>query len=266
LAAWQLLNDIDLQDLTPKYCYEAPYCYSVLHTPSSPSFSSIVHNCLFLIPNCAQSCSPLSTLLIIMSRSAILPLTRSPWPCLLRPPNPAPTARFLSFRFASTNPSRHSSSSAFSYRIAASYSSKEHPLNPFRNLYIHGISPPIVKAAPEISSKKNKPGRLRSGHDAFFASDVADTGTVAFGVVDGVGGWTDSGIDPADFSHALCEHMGSVAVTYPTRIEDAAMALRPGKLLDLGYNRVLRDKDVLAGSSTACVATASREGILEVAK
>jgi protein phosphatase PTC7 len=95
---------------------------------------------------------------------------------------------------------------------------------------------------------------------------VENTGTVALGVVDGVGGWTDSGIDPADFSHSLCEHMGRLAASYPTGIEDAAIPLRPVKLLDFGYNCVMRDRDVLAGSSTACIATASRGGMLEVAK
>jgi protein phosphatase PTC7 len=98
-------------------------------------------------------------------------------------------------------------------------------------------------------------------------------------VVDGVGGWSQSGVDPADFSHTLCGHITNVAQSFDGKpvlkrraqgekvlATDGKARLRPLDLLDLGYEKVMQDGSVWAGGSTACIATASSGGILEVAK
>jgi len=84
---------------------------------------------------------------------------------------------------------------------------------------------------------------------------------VAFGIADGVGGWSDSGVDPGKFSHGLCKYMAEK--TYrPTHADD----LRPLKLLQHGYDEVSKDTKIDAGGSTACIAAIQPNGSLEVAK
>jgi len=97
-------------------------------------------------------------------------------------------------------------------------------------------------------------------------SSINDTGSVAFGVVDGVGGWETSGVDPADFAHSLCDYMTSAASAWPEGFKDSTQMVKPRELLDVGYKRVMGDKSIPGGGSTACIATASSEGVLEVAK
>lgn len=100
-------------------------------------------------------------------------------------------------------------------------------------------------------------------------SNVAKSGSLAFGVVDGVGGWAESDVDAADFSHALCEYMAGIAIEHPEMLDKVASnvhSLRPHDLMDRGYQKVLTDGAIYAGGSTACIATASPYGHLEVAK
>lgn len=115
-------------------------------------------------------------------------------------------------------------------------------------------------------ARRDAKNRPQSGEDAFFISHVGDTGAVAFGVVDGVGGWQSSGVDPADFAHSLCEYMASAASGFPDGFKARGPPLRPQELLDVGYRRVIEDKSILAGGSTACIATAEPDGRFEVAK
>lgn len=84
---------------------------------------------------------------------------------------------------------------------------------------------------------------------------------VAFGIADGVGGWTESGVDPGEFSHGLCKYMAEK--TYrPTGMDD----LRPQKLLQHGYDMVQENAKIEAGGSTACIAAVEPNGTVEVAK
>jgi protein phosphatase PTC7 len=156
---------------------------------------------------------------------------------------------------------RTTSEPRFSYRIAASYSAKGQKLDPARNLYSYD---PFLRTNRSARSKLERKNRPRSGQDAFFVNQVGDTSTVAFGVVDGVGGWQDSGVDPADFAHSLCEYMAGAANTYPEAMPQGP--LRPKELMQFGYNRVAEDPDIEAGGSTACVATAESNGHVEIAK
>jgi hypothetical protein len=198
---------------------------------------------------------------------------------------------------------------AYKFHAAASVSAKTDRLDLSRNTYEH---------ARHDGDAKLRPWPPRGGHDAFFVSDAATGGgggggsgadsgrdaaggrgrgsgggALAFGVADGVGGWVDSGVNPADFSQRLCRHMARAAaagvLSAPAEEEEyededeggeagtgsprrrkrrrqRQRLLHPVELLEEGYARVLADDGVFAGGSTACVATASRNGVLEVAK
>lgn len=89
---------------------------------------------------------------------------------------------------------------------------------------------------------------------------------MAFGVVDGVGGWEESGVDPADFAHSLCEHMAYGAANFPDHLADVSSQLDPVDLLEHGFEGVMNDKTVGAGGSTACVGIASADGQITLAK
>ena len=111
-------------------------------------------------------------------------------------------------------------------------------------------------------------GRPNSGQDAFFVSEAGPGGKdgkrtkVAFGVADGIGGWADSGIDSADFSHGLCQSMGRLARDAFT--SDAVND--PQELLEEAYNEIVEKGDIAGGGSTACVAMGDKDGSLSVAK
>lgn len=156
--------------------------------------------------------------------------------------------------------------STFRYRIGASFSAKGIQFNPKKDLYsfepAKHDSEKAGQAKKHLDSGYNT-GRGASGQDAFFVSQLGDTRNVAFGVADGVGGWAESGIDPAHFSHGLCQNMIDVArSTTNSQAED----LRASTLLKEGYERVVADESVEGGGSTACIAVGRDNGTLEVAK
>lgn len=85
---------------------------------------------------------------------------------------------------------------------------------------------------------------------------------VSFGVADGVGGWVDSGVDPALFSQALMYHAHRYSrnawagepeidptMDYEEREQIEGWEMTPYECLDLAYGGVLREKYVLAGMS-----------------
>ncbi|EJT73343.1 hypothetical protein GGTG_10187 [Gaeumannomyces tritici R3-111a-1] len=157
----------------------------------------------------------------------------------------------------------------FSYSVAASYIGKDRPYNPATHVFHFN---PHNRILPDQA--RNKRLRPESGQDAFFVSRVGDTDGVALGVADGVGGWMDSGVDPADFSHGLCGNMASFAYSYrapkptesPQKPQAAqAQALTPRRLMQLGYDALCADGSIPAGGSTAVVGTLSPDGTLEVA-
>ncbi|KAH8172034.1 stage II sporulation protein E (SpoIIE) domain-containing protein [Sarocladium implicatum] len=147
----------------------------------------------------------------------------------------------------------------FSYHIAASFIAKDRPYDPSTHVFhfnpYNRIQPP---------RNKRKSSRPESGHDAFFVSRVNDSGSVAFGVADGVGGWVDSGVDPADFSHGFCDYMASAAYEHKPESSDAK-PLTARNLMQKGYDAICSDGSLRAGGSTACVAIASPDGTLDVA-
>lgn len=145
----------------------------------------------------------------------------------------------------------------FSYHIAASFTAKDQPYDPSTHIFHFNIYNRIHQA------KESKQSRPNSGHDAFFVSRVGESGAVGLGVADGVGGWVDSGIDPADFSHRFCHYMAATA--YEDKSEHGRKFLTARQLMQKGYDAVCADKTLKAGGSTACVAVASPDGELDVA-
>ncbi|MCJ1394887.1 hypothetical protein MMC18_007767 [Xylographa bjoerkii] len=151
----------------------------------------------------------------------------------------------------------------FSFRIAASFSAKGHKFNPKTNLFTFKRDDQRQAETADASPRK----RLDSGQDAFFVSNIGKSRNVAFGVADGVGGWSDSGIDSADFSHGLCERMADIAGEAST---SSAWELKRGDLkardlLQKAYNAIVEEKKIRGGGSTACIAVGHSDGALQVA-
>lgn len=89
---------------------------------------------------------------------------------------------------------------------------------------------------------------LDCGEDSFFVSNNYRT----VGVADGVGGWREEGVDPALFSNSLMENAKLFSETHRSERD-------PEKILDAAFQKLKHDGKVKAGSSTACVATLSKE-------
>ena len=91
-----------------------------------------------------------------------------------------------------------------------------------------------------------------------------DSTSIALGVADGVGGWSDSNIDSAIFARSLCDNMaqtvGSSAGEFSIENNNSQ------DLLKVGYNAVMRDPNVIGGGSTACVAIAHGNSSVNIAK
>ncbi|KAF2186825.1 protein serine/threonine phosphatase 2C [Zopfia rhizophila CBS 207.26] len=165
-----------------------------------------------------------------------------------------------------SSPQNWSGNAQFSYHVAASYSAKGHNFNAERNIFTRDVFNPIKSSITDVKkckNIKNKRKRPKSGQDAFFFSQVGTTQTTAFGVADGVGGWVESGVDPADFSHGLCEYMACAARIWPQGAK--TNSLHPKDLLQVGYDEVIADKSIVGGGSTACLAVAEPDGNVEVA-
>ncbi|GAB7342634.1 hypothetical protein MBLNU457_g0799t1 [Dothideomycetes sp. NU457] len=145
---------------------------------------------------------------------------------------------------------------SFTYRLGAAASGKQNRLRSAE----HGNNfwtQSFVQQEPSIFTSVQK----WSGEDAFFMAHVARSNRhVALGIADGVGGWQDQGVNPGLFSHGLCRYMAD-AVYRPTKESD----LKPVNLLQIGYDQVKADRSIMAGGSTATVATAQPNGSMEVA-
>jgi protein phosphatase PTC7 len=150
-----------------------------------------------------------------------------------------------------------SSKPNYTYGIAASFSAKDHRFDATRNVV--SFLPRPIRSKPR-RAKSKRPG---SGQDAFFISQLGSSNDVALGVADGVGGWVDSGVDPADFAHAFCEYMEFTAAKHEPAADHGPLSAK--RLMQAGYDDVVADETIKAGGSTACVAIAKADGSLEVA-
>jgi protein phosphatase PTC7 len=174
------------------------------------------------------------------------------------------------FHSTPTNPFEKPSPSKISYRVAVSSSGKGRRFHPIQNAYNFDPNADALGVSKDknpISRRRNRPD---SGEDAFFVSRIGNrisdhqdnnAEAVAFGVADGVGGWTESRVDPADFSHGLCGYMAQTAQTW----HEPAERLRPKHLLQAGYDQVVADSTIRAGGSTASVGVALPDGRVELA-
>lgn len=165
--------------------------------------------------------------------------------------------------------------SIFSYSVAASYIAKDRPFDPSTHVFHFNPYNRLQQSSP--TQKKKPSQRPESGQDAFFVSRVGDTGTVALAVADGVGGWMESGVDPADFSHGLTEYMAAAAYEHGKPLggkgkqqskpagESATPPLSARRLMEIGYQAVRHDRSIEAGGSTAVVGLLKPDGGLEVA-
>ncbi|KAI9787381.1 MAG: hypothetical protein M1816_007514 [Peltula sp. TS41687] len=205
---------------------------------------------------------PAAQALLLHSSQSLSPRVRRAFP------NASRHARFFHESLTCSSDSVYPTTTATTtYRISAAYSAKHHPLNLARNIYTFDSRSkaaefPLVHDEATSGSKHSQ--RSDSGQDAFFVSPVGSSAQIAFGVADGVGGWADSGVDPADFSHGLCSYMARTALHFP-RTTSAHTELRARQLMEAGYSGVTHDEDILAGGSTACVSVARSDGFLEVA-
>ena len=142
---------------------------------------------------------------------------------------------------------------SFTYRIGASFSAKGRHFKPKEDNFVFD----------PVTHKETYTGRPKSGQDAFFVSSMGSQGSMAFGVADGVGGWSDSGIDSAHFSHGLCQEMAILAKAGP---EAGGKGLSPRALIQNAYNKIAKEGKIEGGGSTACVAVGNSDGNLQVAK
>lgn len=150
----------------------------------------------------------------------------------------------------------------YEFRIGAAYSGKANKFVPSRHHFSFDSTTSVASTGNPGSGKAH---RIASGQDSFFVSRVGQTGAVAFAVTDGVGGWIDQGIDSADFSHGLCAYMAQSAQTFPEGHEEPGLGLNPQELLQTGYDKCSRDRSIIGGGTTACVAVAEPNGTLRVA-
>ncbi|KAI0256686.1 phosphatase 2C-like domain-containing protein [Lactifluus subvellereus] len=117
------------------------------------------------------------------------------------------------------------------------------------------------------------------GEDFFYVQEMRNQSGLSFGVADGVGGWASSGVDPSLFSQALMYHShryakvgwpGEPEVDATKDYEDREVLegweLHPRECLKLAYEATLRERAVIAGSSTACLITLNASsGLLRAA-
>lgn len=189
---------------------------------------------------------------------------RSPTCPVNRDTSPA-TIGLRSFHSTSHN-WRSANAPQFTYHVAASYSAKQDRFNAEQNVYTRPPYDPAKSKVwdwQECKEAVDKRRRAKSGQDAFFFSQVGDTESIAFGVADGVGGWVESGLDPADFSHGLCEYMACAARSWPHGFNTTS--LHPKDLMQVAYDEVTEDASIEGGGSTACLAVANPNGNVEVA-
>lgn len=122
----------------------------------------------------------------------------------------------------------------------------------------------------KIKQTNHRVNRPNSGEDSFFYTpSTAKLPGLALGVADGVGGWTEMGIDPSAFSQALCDEMADAFTTHLTQDGNESKRnslILPKALLEEAYNTILTKNLVEAGGTTACVGVVSNAtGVLYTA-
>jgi len=169
---------------------------------------------------------------------------------------------------ATTTAPNSSSSSRFTYRLAASFCGKQHGFNPSAMFYTFSSTTNTRRLSGQPLEKHlaRPKARIPSGQDACFVSPLGDSG-VALGLADGVGGWADQGIDPADFAHGLCERMALESERFAQDQKEMAWPPDlPRRILQNAYDDLAEDDSVKGGGSTACLGVVDWWGRMTAAK
>lgn len=171
-----------------------------------------------------------------------------------------------------TTSSEPSTTSRFTYRLAASFCGKQHGFNSSAMFYTFSSATNTRRLSGQPLEKHlaRPKARMPSGQDACFISPLGESG-VALGLADGVGGWADQGIDPSDFSHGLCERMASEAAKFGQGkgegfAETVWPADLPRQILQNAFDDLAEDDSVKGGGSTACLGVVDWWGRLTAAK
>lgn len=161
-------------------------------------------------------------------------------------------------RLSSTNAPEAGS---FTYRIGAASSPKRAPPRPPKpgRDYWNYASTDVNSNPPYLRSTKPD-----SGEDAFFATTIGGSQYyVAFGLADGVGGWQDQGVDPSEYSQALCGLMAGSANIFDG-LEDGK-TLKARGLLQQAYDAVMANPRIAAGGCTASLGVCDKNGNIDAA-
>ncbi|KAI0054059.1 protein serine/threonine phosphatase 2C [Auriscalpium vulgare] len=221
----------------------AQHFLTVLPTPPRiphPLFDHHSHH-LFFLPTIAMS---------VRLANAPRALLRS----VVRPPAP------LGARFTSTLPR------PYRFHISASWLGKP-PSHKGKAKNVPFPPDSSIGSWRDHTLSRQHPSLSRDpGEDFFYIQDMRNQSGVSFGVADGVGGWSDSGVDPSLFSQALMYHAHRYAKngwpgepetdpiqSYEEKEAVEGWELNPQECMKLAHDAVLREKFVLAGSSTACI-------------
>ncbi|KAG0365818.1 Protein phosphatase PTC7 [Mortierella sp. AD032] len=159
---------------------------------------------------------------------------------------------------------------AFNYLLAASWHPKSRHRKASSALSASSGSSSSSASSDDEDSKaqwwkqKLRAGKVDAGEDAFF--HVSTPSRVALGVADGVGGWSEVGVDPALFSWALMDNAEAVArltdvdqsgvdakESQAGRSAASKIPLDAQTILDGAYSELVQSGKVEAGSSTACI-------------
>lgn len=151
---------------------------------------------------------------------------------------------------------------SFTYRLAAAAAPKRAPPRvpkPGRD-YWNYASTHVNPTPPYLRSTKPD-----SGEDAFFATTIGGSPHhVAFGLADGVGGWQDQGVDPSEYSQALCGLMAGSANIFEGI--EAGKIFKAKDLLQKAYDAVMANPRIAAGGCTASLGVADKDGNIDTAK
>ncbi|KAI9296950.1 protein serine/threonine phosphatase 2C [Neoconidiobolus thromboides FSU 785] len=109
---------------------------------------------------------------------------------------------------------------------------------------------PIYKLPSITPLQAKKVAKVDSGEDAFFLNSTVKNQYL--GIADGVGSWEKVGIDPSQFSWSLMNHASEIIQQNRTSFGNE-MELSSLELLQQAYNRLLKNKEKIVGSSTASI-------------
>ncbi|KAF9932922.1 Protein phosphatase PTC7 [Mortierella alpina] len=159
---------------------------------------------------------------------------------------------------------------AFNYLLAASWhpKSRQRTSQLLQDRQTEENAERTRRWKQKLQAAHPHPGKVDAGEDAFF--HVSTPSRVALGVADGVGGWSELGVDPALFSWALMNNAENIARLTDSAPAEADMESFPGNalatdlsrekkvldaqtILDGAYTELVQSGTVEAGSSTACI-------------